>query len=127
MPLTCVADWAVHGFLAADGSLARGALTRQECDEHGAWVTSVRCEGASLEVPFWDELERVGAALHAAGYFGPFGIDGFTWIDAHGTERVRVRSEINARYSMGWATGMGAVRPDLAADSPRPGRATLES
>ncbi len=60
------------------------------------------------------ELARVGRALHEAGYFGAFGVDAFTWTDG-ATTSLRTRCEINARYSMGWATGMGPARPDLIA------------
>ena len=47
------------------------------------------------------------------GYFGPFGIDGFRYRDTDGHLRFNPRSEINARYSMGWAVGMRDKRPDL--------------
>ena len=36
-----------------------------------------------------------------------FGIDAFTWIDNAGRKRLLPRCEINARFSMGWAIGMG--------------------
>ena len=49
------------------------------------------------------EVERVGAALHEAGYFGPFGVDAFTWRDRAGALRLQPRSEVNARWSMGFA------------------------
>jgi hypothetical protein len=55
----------------------------------------------------------VAQALLEAGYFGPFGIDAFRWVDRAGVERFNPRCEINARYSMGWAVGMGSRRPDL--------------
>jgi hypothetical protein len=55
----------------------------------------------------------VAEALIRAGYFGPFGIDGYRWKDEHGTLRFNPRTDINARYSMGWAVGMGSRRPDL--------------
>lgn len=105
-------DFAIHGWLGEDGTLVRGAPTRQECDDRGAWIATTRDEGSALAVPCWDELTRVGEALHRAGYFGPFGIDGFSWTEG-GRVHHRLRSEINARYSMGWAIGMGARRPDL--------------
>jgi hypothetical protein len=53
------------------------------------------------------EVERVATALHAAAYFGPFGIDAYEY--RVGVElRLNPRSEINARYSMGFAaSGLG--------------------
>ena len=55
-------------------------------------------------------LERVAGALHAAGYFGPFGIDAYRYADAHGRTRWNPCGELNARYTMGYALGM-ADRP----------------
>jgi hypothetical protein len=49
----------------------------------------------------------VGRALFAAAYFGPFGVDGFVYRDHDGGLRLQPRSEINARYSMGFAIGFG--------------------
>jgi hypothetical protein len=57
--------------------------------------------------------EEAAGALAAAGYFGPFGVDAFRYHDEEGTARFCARCEINARYSMGWAVGMGLRRPDL--------------
>jgi phosphoribosylaminoimidazole carboxylase (NCAIR synthetase) len=103
-------DHALHGWLAEDGSLVAGELTVQRCDERGAWLASERAPAASPHAAAYGaELVRVARALHDAGYFGPFGIDGFV----HGDGALRVRGEINARYSMGWAVGMGDRRPDL--------------
>lgn len=109
------ADYAMHGWLAANGDLTRGALTRQRCDDRGAWLGSERFDDPEIDVPLWDELDRVAVALHEVGYFGPFGIDAFTWEANDGTVALRRRCEINARYSMGWAIGMGSNRPDLVA------------
>jgi hypothetical protein len=50
--------------------------------------------------------------LRDHGYFGPFGIDGFRWRWA-GRTGLRPRCEINARYTIGWAIGMGDRRPDF--------------
>ena len=53
-------------------------------------------------------LARVAVALAGSGYFGPFGIDAFTYRNADGTVALQPRSEINARYSMGFAIGFPA-------------------
>ena len=60
----------------------------------------------------FDDTSR---GLREAGYFGPFGVDAFAWEDELGARRFQPRCEVNARYSMGWAAGMGALRPDLMA------------
>jgi len=107
-------DFALHGHVARGGAVVLGEPSRNVCDASGAWVESTR--DADLEASERRALvasaELAGAALAAAGYFGPFGVDAFRYRAARGTA-FNPRSEINARYSMGWAVGMGNVRPDL--------------
>ena len=116
--VTRVLDVARHGWLARDGALTEGDLTRAEVDARGQWVTSAVCEEDRLsrnEIDAFTEVYHDTAeGLRAAGYFGPFGVDGYVW-DDDGARRVQPRSDVNARYSMGWAVGMGGRRPDLAA------------
>jgi hypothetical protein len=103
-------DVALHGHLDDEGALVLGRPTVQRCDAYGAWLGSaVLAEGvlqADEHRALFTEAERAGEALAAAGYFGPFGIDAFRY-----DGRFNPRSEINARYSMGWALGMPS-RPD---------------
>jgi hypothetical protein len=110
-------DFAHHGFLASDGMLTLGVPTTQRCDDTGAWIESARAsldELSSAERRALHEAaEGAAAALAQAGYFGPFGVDAFRWRDERGAPRFLARCEINARYSMGWAVGMGERRPDL--------------
>jgi hypothetical protein len=107
-----VEEYGRHAALSEGGSLRVGALVRQWCDARGAWVATERVSdpaSAPLDVArrLGSEIERVGAALHAAGYFGPFGIDAYTYRDAKNALALQPRSEINARYSMGFAIGFG--------------------
>ncbi len=115
-------EYAAHGFLADDGALRLGPVMRQRCDAHGAWlgtepIASRRCaiDGAPDRVA--QECRRVAAALSKAGYFGPFGVDAYAYLDAGGELRLHPRSEINARYSMGFpkalvpSTSSGASLP----------------
>lgn len=106
-------DFALHGFLDDAGRLTAGSLTRQRIDARGAWQGTSLATDTGVESSLREELARVSDALVAAGYFGPFGIDAFTWEGEDGVVHLHRRSEINARYSMGWAIGMGAARPDL--------------
>lgn len=97
-------EYAVHGSIAEDGAWTLGALVRQRCDAHGAWRATEAIEG---EPPpqhdaLLQEADRVGAALVRAGYFGPFGVDSFTY-QSGGRLVLQPRSEINARLSMGRA------------------------
>ncbi len=120
-----VEECAIHGVLGADGSLEEGELVRQRCDARGAWVATERvvaAEPGALRIaraPMREEFARVAAALRAAGYHGPFGVDGFVYDDADGTPAVQPRSEINARYSMGFPVGFGLTRTAATTASPR--------
>jgi hypothetical protein len=109
-------DFGLHGHLSREGALTEGEPTVQRVDEAGAWVASERSRGSlttAESLSFLAELRRTAAALRARGYWGPFGIDAFLWRDREGARRWNPRCEVNARYSMGWAVGMGDRRPDL--------------
>ena len=102
-------DYALHGFVRKDGSFTVGELTEQACDANGQWSSTKRASDVAANIPrgIVSALEETAEALHRAGFFGPFGIDAFTWIDNAGRKRLLPRCEINARFSMGWAIGMG--------------------
>lgn len=104
-------DVGLHGELRRDGSLLRGRATVQEVDDSGAWRgtrLAAAQELSAAELSALDEqLSLTARALIGAGYFGPFGIDAFRYGDG----AFQPRSEINARYSMGWAVGMQDHRP----------------
>jgi hypothetical protein len=105
-------EYAMHGMLAADGSWQLGALVKQRCDSRGAWISTEpvgapSAEETGIASKLGAEAGRVATALAAAGYFGPFGIDAYTYRGANGNFDIQLRSEINARYSMGFATGLG--------------------
>jgi hypothetical protein len=109
-----IADYAWHGFLSPIGALTLGEPTRQICDDTGAWMqTDVAVDlDADLRSALHASARLVADALIDAGYFGPFGIDAYQWREG-ASVRLNARSEINARYSMGWATGMQGRRVDL--------------
>jgi phosphoribosylaminoimidazole carboxylase (NCAIR synthetase) len=100
-----VTEYAIHGMLAADGSFELGDVVEQRCDARGAWLATEPADATTspeiLEA-LRGEASRVAAALAAEGYFGPFGLDAFTYRDSHGTMQLQPRSEINARYTMGF-------------------------
>ncbi len=98
---------ALHGYLS-DASVERGAVTVQRVDGT-QWRGSARAPDALSAVEaraLDDAFDQVAAALRDAGYHGPFGIDAFR--HAGGFHPL---SELNARYSMGWAVGMGGWGP----------------
>jgi len=107
-------DYALHGHVARGGAVVLGAPVRSACDASGAWIATSRDPDLSAEerVALAASAREAGEALAAAGYFGPFGVDAFRYRAPRGAA-FHARSEINARYSMGWAIGMGDVRPDL--------------
>jgi hypothetical protein len=110
-----IADYALHGFLSQAGVTTLGEPTRQTCDDNGAWQTTSMAD--DLVTAENEELRAsallVSEALARAGYFGPFGIDAYRWREDK-VVRFNPRSEINARYSMGWAIGMRRCRVDIA-------------
>lgn len=116
-------EYTRSGWVQRDGRVVISAPCFQQTTRGGAWV---RTEAASRgEVQRRDdaELERAaaaaGEALAGAGYFGPFGIDAFRHrIPGCSSPRevLNPLSEINARFTMDWATGMNGT--DLPAGSP---------
>jgi hypothetical protein len=107
---------AAAGTISAEKiDLVIGAPTLQETTAAGAWRATRRArpgevtaeETALLEA----QVRLAAAALAAAGYFGPFGIDAFRFVGPPEPGLVP-RCEINTRYTMGWAIGMGSLRPD---------------
>jgi hypothetical protein len=105
-----VRELGIHGVVEADGSLELGQLVEQECDEHGQWLaTRIAKSDREVTAAFVNQGRRVSWALHRAGYFGPFGVDGFLYSYLRDGEeedvRLQPRSEVNARYSMGFTVG----------------------
>jgi len=108
------ADLAIHGHVARDGAVEIGRPTVQDTTPAGAWVTSRVATAEDLR-PGEDRILRdlavaAAGALAAAGTWGPFGVDAMRVL-VDGRELL-VRCEVNPRYTMGWAIGMGPRRPD---------------
>lgn len=103
-------DVARHGYVFASGRYVLGQPMGQHCDAHGSWQSSrpllddelTARERSQLEA----ELVKVAEALAQEGYFGPFGVDGYRYLDASDQLRFQPRSEINARFSMGYPRGL---------------------
>lgn len=116
-------EYAMHGMLSAPvptessahgGALRLGRLVEQRCDPRGVWLSTEPLheptpEEKAIGVRLAEEAARVGAALIEAGYFGPFGIDAYVYRDGEGGLALQPRSEINARYSMGFGVGFEPV------------------
>lgn len=99
-------DFAQHGHLRATGELLLGPLMAQVCDARGVWQQSRPATADELADHDREALEQhvvaAGRALSEAGYFGPFGVDAFRYRTASGTRAFQPRSEVNARFSMGY-------------------------
>lgn len=99
------------GFVRGEEVLV-GQPVQQIC-EGGVWRES---RPNPLGVPT-DDLRQaareVGEALVHLGYFGPFGVDAYAYQRRSLFEPgFNLRSEVNARYTMGWALGW-EQRPNL--------------
>jgi hypothetical protein len=100
-------EYAVHAFLPWRGPAVVGAVVGQRCDARGAWLATEPLASTPLAIAdaperLAEECRRVANALAAAGYFGPFGVDAYSYRDDKGVLCLQPRSEINARYSMGF-------------------------
>ena len=100
-----LADFSRHGHLTQTGQLTIGPTREQRCDEHGRFLGMLSDAPSATEAEaelLAEELQRTAAALTAAGYFGPFGIDGFRYRTPDGGAALNPRCEINARFTMGY-------------------------
>lgn len=109
------------GWVRRDGTVAISRPCFQRTDDHGAWLSTACAERGELARADDDALsaafEAAGRALAAAGYFGPYGIDAYHHraLDGSGRSVLNPLSEINARFTMDWATAMSDARaPELA-------------
>ncbi|WP_394829057.1 hypothetical protein [Pendulispora albinea] len=108
-----VDEYSIHGMLGQDGTCAVGAMVKQYCDARGTWLHTERIARLTeaeeaIATRLVEEAEHVASALTKARYFGPFGIDAYTYRDRAGLVQLQPRSEINARYTMGFALGCAA-------------------
>lgn len=102
-------EFSVHGHLQRDGSTAFGVVCTRLAGNEPHYTRAGATVHADEQDALYAEAERARAALAVAGYFGPFGIDAFRYVTPHGT-RFNPRSEINARYTLAYATGMAGKR-----------------
>lgn len=112
-------DVSLHGFCDERGVVV-GEPTVATLNDGGVWQASSRDPSMRSDYvsALREQLLRAADALLAAGYRGPLGIDGFTYVASRDQAQIQpqicARCEVNARYSMAWAIGMAGQRPDLA-------------
>jgi hypothetical protein len=117
--LELVREVGIHGLIDPSGRVALGSLCVQETNAYRAWVATRLALPEDLSPQRASQLreraEGVAEALVTAGYFGPFGIDAYLFRTSSGNIELNPLSELNARYSMGFAIGRPEFPP--AADS----------
>lgn len=107
-------EYTRSGWIERDGSLVLSQPCFQSTTEHGAWTATERAGAGEVARADDDALAAAfaaaGQALAAAGYFGPFGVDAYRHrsLDGRGRSVLNPLSEINARFTMDWATAMAA-------------------
>lgn len=89
-------EFSVHGYLEQGGACRFGrTLSQEDRKPISAQLSNEQQENVASQVA------RVAEALIGAGYFGPFGIDGYLG-SLEGEAIFVPRSEINARYTMNY-------------------------
>jgi hypothetical protein len=117
--VTPTAEFSLHGFVWPDGHYEVGRVCVQKVSDRGAFQGAVLARGDDLRPLERDAMEEalhlVAKALREAGYFGPFGIDAYRYRtrEPSGREGFCALSEINARYTMAFATGFPIHPSDL--------------
>ncbi|HWZ89832.1 MAG TPA: hypothetical protein VNW92_13310 [Polyangiaceae bacterium] len=112
-------ELSLHGFVWRAGQFELGRVCVQQVSERGVFRGVRLAEPGELSPPEEHALmtqgTRVAEALHAAGYFGPFGIDAYRYTQGAQTGFCAL-SEINARYTMSFVTGFPRHPSELILD-----------
>lgn len=96
----------LHGRLEPSGRWRHGvALVSDPAASPGPGGAEVRDAAPDVAAALRRSMQKVAGRLHDLGYFGPFAIDAFAWVDADGTTRLHTPSEVNARYTMHFGRG----------------------
>jgi hypothetical protein len=115
--VTPTVEVSVHGFIWRDRPPELGRVCVQEVSDRGVF-RAIRLAQAGELTPsensaLASRVAKVADALAGAGYFGPFGIDGYRYT-LNGTGGFCELGEINARYSMGFVTGFPVHPSELS-------------
>jgi hypothetical protein len=101
-------ELSLHGFVWPDGRHELGRICVQQLSARGHFQAIRLAQAEELLAgeadAFAERAEAAARALHVAGYFGPFGIDGYRY-DLEGRVGFCALSELNARYTLGFVTG----------------------
>jgi hypothetical protein len=98
----------LHGFVWRDGRFELGRICAQLVSDRGAFRAARLASAEELtgdeSAALTERAKAVARALISAGYFGPFGIDGYRYT-LDGARGFCPLGEINARYTLGFVTG----------------------
>ncbi len=101
-------EFGVHGFIHRSGEVGFGRPCVQVVSDRGVWQSTRLASESDLDAAeralLMASAERTAEALQALGYFGPFGIDAYRY-ELDGSAGFCALSEVNARYTMGFAVG----------------------
>ncbi len=119
--LALEAEYSRHAWVSVEGAIEVGRTVLCAVDARGQWcgAHAARNVDPAIDKALGAEVERVARALAVAGYFGPVGIDAFTWKSPAGFE-LCARSEVHGRYSLGFAVGFGQVDEVARERAPAP-------
>ncbi len=106
--VTPMLELCLHGFVWRDQHFELGRVCVQEVTERGVFRAVRLAVPGEISEPehlaLLESGERVARALAEASYFGPFGLDAHRH-QLDGRVGFCALSEINARYTMGFAVG----------------------
>lgn len=101
-------EFGLHGFIQKSGKVGLGRPCVQVVSERGVWQSTRLAVDEDLDseerARLMASAERTAEALLTIGYFGPFGIDAYRY-ERQGRVGFCALSEVNARYTMGFAVG----------------------
>jgi hypothetical protein len=115
--VTPTLELSLHGFVWQAGHFELGRACVQKVSERGVFRGVRLAEPGELDeresASLFERAEHVAGLLQSAGYFGPFGIDAYRYQldDSFGFCAL---SEINARYTMGFAIGFPRQTAELS-------------
>jgi len=101
-------EFSIHGYVDSS-ELLLGTPVSFSSDAFGAPAGHSSWVGSDWARELSGAATRVASRLLEYGYFGPFGVDAFSWRSEAGVVLNPV-SDVNARFTLAWSTGMGHLR-----------------
>ena len=104
-------EYSLHGYVDVD-ELRLGQPVRFATDAFGAPIRNAELVplAKSMHAQLERAARRVGRHLKELGYFGPFGMDAFTWQASPTAVALNAISDVNARFTLAWSLGLAGDR-----------------